>query len=105
MISVDGTKEMMNRWNERLDVEFIGSSYPTTLIVKSDFEDRSCGKELLFRIGHFSRYMNVTYVNGLNGYSYIIQYDFDLYHNDNLDKLFSYIYSFILELSSEQKTA
>lgn len=97
--------EIFSKWNDKLEFELIGSTTPTTLIVKFDFIDYSYGKELLSRINHLSRYMSLTYHQGVKTNGYIIQFDFDLYHNENLDKLFMYIDSFLNQLENSQVSA
>lgn len=97
--------EIFSKWNDKLDFELIGSNAPTTLIIKFGFNDYSSGKELLTRIRHLSRYMSLTYHQGMKTNGYIIQFDYDLYHNENLDKLFMYIYSFLIQIENSQVSA
>lgn len=97
MMALDGTRKIYAKWNDKFNFKFIGLSYPTTLTVTFKHSDYFTGEKLAENIKGLSRYIKVIYVPGNNSNSYIIQYDYDLYDNHNLDILFERIYNYIQE--------
>lgn len=104
MMAIDGTREALLHWEDKLNLEFIGLSYPTTIIVKSNIPDLTCGNRLYRHLKPLSKYINVTFVpEKMN--AYIIQFDYDIYINGLLDELLSNVYRSLFEVQSSQITA
>lgn len=104
MMAIDGTREALLHWEDKLDFEFVGLSYPTTIIVKSNIPDFTCGNRLYRYIKPLSKYINVTFVPEKTN-AYIIQFDYDIYINGLLEALLSKVYRALYEEQVSRKTA
>ncbi|WP_088363977.1 hypothetical protein [Bacillus cereus] len=104
MMAIDGTREALLHWEDKLDFEFVGLSYPTTIIVKTNIQDFTCGRRLYKYIKPLSQYINITYVSEKKN-AYIIQFDYDIYLNGLLEALLSKVYKALYEQRVSYLTA